>query len=392
MKKRFLPIVVLILITSVSIAQTHTIKVTVPDTVMVCYVAGTINEWNPSANEMTKISDSPKMFSFEFGMANEELNTVEYKFLSGPDWKYQQKDTANFKFLEDSADAVVDTFLAVYNADLANDVTIDVLVPAEVYECYLTGSFNNWNPTADKMEFVDSTVNGKEFMLTIHTLDTTSLEYKFIAGPGWPYEQVAGNYVYMTDGGTVVCDAFKLIYNPSEVGDITINITSVPAGTPAVYIIGSFGGGWKLEDAILATDNGNGTYTAIVPNVADIEYKCWNHPEWAYEEASNAQGTSVANRKASFKTGPVFNITVAFWKKIFGSASGISEPSVDAYKIYSINGTVTVEGVTTAVSVFDLTGRMIQQARVKGTFVSKNLQPGIYLLRVDNQTRKVSVR
>jgi hypothetical protein len=391
MKKRFLPFSVLIFITSLSIAQTHTLKVTVPDTVMVCYVAGTFNSWNPSANEMTKISDSPKMFSFEFGMANEELNTVEYKFLSGPDWKYQQKDTANFKFLEDSATAVVDTFMAIYNTSTIKDVTIDVLVPAEVYQCYLTGTFNSWNPTANPMEFVDSTVNGKEFKLTILT-DTTTLEYKFIAGPGWPYEQVAGNYIYMTDGGTVVCDEFKMIFDPSKVGDITINIISVPEGTPAVYIIGSFGQGWKLEEAILATDNGDGSYTAIIPDVADIEYKCWNYPEWAYEEAADDQGTSVPNRKASFETGPVFEIQVEYWKAVHEGPSGINDPSVDAYKIYTINGTVIVEGVNTAVSVFDLTGRMIQQAHVKGTFESQNLQPGIYILRVDNQTQKVSIR
>ena len=155
-------------------------------------------------------------------------------------------------------------------------------------------------PSANQMEKIDSSANGKEFQLTIHSLDTTTLEFKFLAGPGWPYEQVAGNYNYMNDGGTVVCDEFKMIFDPNKVGDITINIT-VPEGTPAVWVIGSFGSGWSLDDAIEATKNEDGTYTAVVPMVADIEYKIWNYPDWPYEEAKDAEGHGLdANRTCLF--------------------------------------------------------------------------------------------
>jgi hypothetical protein len=244
------------------------------------------------------------------------------------------------------------------------------------------------------MEKVDSSANGKEFKLTIHTLDTTMLEYKFLAGPGWPYEQSnSNNYIYMTDGGTVVCEEFKMIFDPSKVGDITINIT-VPEGTPAAYVIGSFGSGWSLDDAIQATKNEDGTYTAVVPMVADIEYKIWNYPDWPYEEAKDAEGNGLdENRKASFETGPVFNITVLYWKQVFG-VTGIKDPISSAYKMYTVNGTIVVEGVTSAVSVsvFDINGRMMQSVKAKGTFVSRSLQPGIYILRVDNMVQKVAVQ
>jgi hypothetical protein len=390
MKKRLLPFLLFILISGLSFAQTHTLLVTVPDTVEACYAAGTFNGWNPSANPMIKISDEPKVFSLEFDVTG-SADSVEYKFLSGPDWKYQQKADTNFLFIDDSASAAVDTFKAIYHLDQEKDVTIDVLVPVEVYICNLTGSFNNWDATANPMEKVDSTVNGKEFQLTIHTLDTATLEFKFIAGPGWPYEQVAGNYNYFNDGGTVVCEEFKKIFDPSKVGDITINITSVPEGTPAVWIIGSFSG-WSLEGAIEATDNGDGTYTAIIPQVADIEYKCWNYPEWAYEEAKDAEGTSLdANRTASFETGPEFEITVEFWKAVYG-ATGIKDPISAAYKMYTANGTIVVEGVNTNVTIFDLYGHMIQNVRAKGTFVSTNLRTGLYIVRVDNKAQKIVVR
>jgi hypothetical protein len=391
MKKRLLPLFMLILITSMSFAQTHTMLVTVPDSIIVCYATGSFNNWNPATSPMTKISDSPKMFSLEFQMADTSADKVEYKFLTGPDWKYQQKASTNFIFKNDSSTAVVDTFLALYNPTQEKDVTIDVLVPIEVYQCNLTGSFNNWDPTANPMELVDSTVNGKEFKVTIHTLDTTTLEFKFIAGPGWPYEQVAGNYNYLRDGGTVVCDEFKSIFDPTKVGDITINIISVPEGTPAVWIIGSFNN-WSLETAVQATDNGDGTYTAIIPGVADIEYKCWNYPDWPYEEAKDSAGNGLdANRIASFETGPVFDITVAFWKKVFG-VTAINDPISSAYKMYTTNGTIVVEGVKSNVAIFDLYGRLIQNVRANGTFVSTNLRTGLYIVRIDNKAQKIVVR
>jgi hypothetical protein len=392
MKKKILPLLMFLLITGMGFAQTHTMIVTVPDTTMACYAAGSFNGWSPTANPMTKISDSPKQFSLQFEMADTSAVKVEYKFLSGPDWKYQQKSGTNFVFGTDSATAVVDTFNAIYNPAQAKDVIIDVLVPKEVYELNITGNFNSWNPTANPMEKVDSTVNGKEFKAIVSTLDTTTLEFKFIAGPGWAYEQKnSANYKYMVDGGVVVCDSFKNIYDPKKVGDITINIT-VPEGTPAVWILGSYNN-WSLDGAIEATKNEDGTYTAVIPMVQEVEYKCWNHNDWPYEEAKDAEGHSLdANRTASFEASPVYNITVLFWKKVFGTPTGVKEPLSSKYRMYTTNGTVVVEGVSSVVSVIDLYGRLVQSVKARGTFTSKALQPGIYIIRIDGQAQKIFVR
>ena len=95
---------------------------------------------------------------------------------------------------------------------------------------------------------------------------------------------------------------------------------------------------------------------------------------------------------ASFETGPVFDITVLYWKKVYGVPTGVKDPISAAYKMYTVNGTIVVEGVTSAVSVFDINGRMMQSVRAKGTFVSRSLQPGIYILRVDNKVQKIGVQ
>ncbi|MGB9747959.1 MAG: T9SS type A sorting domain-containing protein [Bacteroidales bacterium] len=391
MKKRLLPFFVLILISSISFGKTYTFKVTVDDAVQACYIAGGFNGWNPAANPMTKISDSPKIFTLDVELSDQDTVGLEYKYCAGPSWKYEQTESANFKFWQMTEEGdVVTSFKNYWDPGQESDVTINVLVPAEVFVCYLTGSFNDWNSTSHQMELVDSTANGKEFTLTIHTLDTTTLEYKFLAGPGWPYEQTnSSNYVYMTDGGTVVCDAFKKIYDPSKVGNITINIT-VPDGTYEVWVVGSYNS-WDIANAIKATKNPDGTYTAVIPDVADIEYKIWCHNDWPYEEAIDESGTSLpSNRTASYESGPVFNITVLYWKQLY-VPTGVNRNLINTYRIYSQNGSVIVEGARNEVTIFDISGRMLERARVNTTFVSKTLKSGIYIIRADNQTKKVYV-
>jgi hypothetical protein len=392
MKKRFLPFLLLIFISSMSFAQTHTLKVTVPEATVVCYVAGDFNGWDPSSDEMNKVSDSPKVFTLDIEVPDSLVASTKYKYCAGPSWDYQQTRSADFYLSGMDADGdTIEAFNAIYDPNISRegDVTIDVLVPTELFVCYITGNFNDWNSVSDQMTFVDSTANGKEFTYTVHSMDTTTLEFKFLSGPGWSYEQTqSDNYRYAVDGGVVVCDQFKAIFDPSKVGDVTINIT-VPEGTSEVWVVGSWNS-WSMDGAVKATKNLDGTYTAVITMVADFEYKIWCHNDWAYEEAKDAEGHSLdANRTASFETGPVFNITVAYWKQLYVSAPKVVPNN---YRLYSIDGTIVIEGVTSDVSVFDLTGRLVQKASLSGTFVSKNLKSGIYILRIDNEAHKIFVQ
>jgi hypothetical protein len=392
MKKRLLPVLLLILISGMSFAQTRTLKVTVPEATVVCYVAGDFNGWDPSADEMNKVSDSPKVFTLDIEVPDSLVASTKYKYCAGPSWDYQQTRSADFFLSGMDADGdTIEAFNAIYDPNISRegDVTIDVLVPAELFVCYITGNFNDWNSVSDQMTYVDSTANGKEFTYTVHSMDTTTLEFKFLAGPGWSYEQTqSSNYRYAVDGGVIVCDQFKAIFDPSKVGDVTINIT-VPEGTSEVWVVGSWNS-WSMDNAVQATKNLDGTYTAVITMVADFEYKIWCHNDWAYEEAKDAEGNSLdANRTASFETGPVFNITVAYWKLLWTSVNKIS---TSHYRYYTQDGTIVVEGVHSAVSVYDLTGRMVQKTSLSGTFVSKNLKSGIYILRIDNEAHKIFVQ
>jgi hypothetical protein len=193
----------------------------------------------------------------------------------------------------------------------------------------------------------------------------------------------------MEDGGVVVCDAFKAIYSESNVGDIVLNI-KVPTGTPEVWIIGDFVG-WQTENAVQATKVTDTTYTITI-HAADISYKVYNHPDWTYEEAKDTAGTSVTDRTASFLDGPTYDVTVAYWKDVFEAPTAVKDVDNLINRVYVSNSSIVVDGVVEKVTVFDIQGRIMQDARIKGTFRSRALNTGVYIIRVDNQVQKVLVR
>lgn len=393
MKRRILPLLTLILITGMSYGQARQIQVTLEDSIVSkvseLYIAGTFNGWKEPGDLMTKVNDSTYTYDFEAA----DTTGVAFKFLTGPLWAYEQTRTADYRYSTDSITRV-SSFKAYYDPNAEpQEVTIEVLVPVEVHILYLTGNFVNWVPDAVEMQKIDSTQDGKVFTATIEVVDSMTLEYKFIAGPGWAYEQTeSNNFRYADVGGVVVCDEFKAIFDPANVGDITLNIT-VPEGTPDVWIIGSFGN-WDTTMAVHATQVDETHWTAVIEDVADIEFKVYNHPNWTWEEASDDQGTTVPNRAASFISGPSFDIVVAYWKDIFGGpVTSINDPLNSNIKVYTTRyRTVVAEGVAEKVTIFDLRGRLVQDVRTKGTFQSKALPSGVYIIRVDNYTRKVAIQ
>ncbi len=393
MKKRILPFLALMLITTMSFGQDRQIHVTVEDSIVDrihdLYITGTFNNWAQPGEIMMKVTDST--FTFDFEAA--DTTDFRFKFLTGPDWAYEQTRSADYRYSTDSITRV-SSFNAYYNPSAEpQEVTIEVLVPVEVVVLYITGNFVNWVPDEVQMEQIDSTQNGKVFTVTIEVADSNALEYKFVAGPGWAYEQSdANNFKYSEVGGSVVVDEFKAIFNPANVGDITLNIT-VPEGTPDVWIIGSFGN-WDTTLAVHASQVDETHWVAVIEGVADIAYKVYNHPNWSWEEASDEQGTSVPDRTASFISGPSFDIVVAYWKDIFGGpVVSVNNPENSTIRVYATRyQTIIAEGVSEKVTIFDVQGRIVQDVRTKGTFTSKALRNGVYIIRVDNSTTKVAVQ
>ena len=398
MKKHYYLILLAVLLSAATMSyanQTVKLRVQVPAQTVVCYATGGFNGWNTSATPMTKVSDSPKIFEADISVPDNVDAGYGFKFLAGPDWKYEQGDpSADFTYgAVGWTGAVVNSFKQYFTPMTPRDIKVNVLVPSTTLFCYITGTFANWEQPAKQMTFVSQDQDGKVYTYTIPNIDPQLLEFKFASGPSWAYEQTQGNFTYLGNGGdnnevSVVCSGFKAIYDPVNVGDITVNITSVPAGTDSVYLVGSFKNGWKLEEAIPATKNNDGSFTAVITQVADVEFKCWNRRDWAYEECQ-PDGSNIPNRQYKFKDTPVANITIAKWKKM---ATGIDELKSDfTYPVSVSDRKVTVDGVVSGVSLYNISGQLIQNFKGNGKFVSRPLTSGVYILQVDNTERKVMV-
>lgn len=376
----------LVMFTFVQQASALTFNVTVPDGTNACYITGEMNGWSPSATPMTKVDATH--FTIDLPDAT---TSQKYQYLSGPDWKYIEKD-ADGNAITDrvwSENDVVVKWLETFSLD-ERDVTIDVLVPLAVQELYLVGNFNGWSSpsAATKMTYVSQDVEGKVFTITVHSLDAVNMEFKFCAGASWSYQQTASaNFVYATSENSkaVVVNEFKNIFDPAQAG--TINITAtVPAGTSQVFIQGDFLG-YDMVNAIEGTKNVDGTFSFALPNVLVIEYKLYNKADWGYPEVDDT-GNERANRVSVYPTDANLAVTVIGWKQVI---NGVKQLNADNYKVYSLNKSVVVEGVKSQVELFDMSGRRIQSQNMAGTFTSKVLNNGLYIVRVDGATQKVSV-
>ena len=62
------------------------------------------------------------------------------------------------------------------------------------------------------------------------------------------------------------------------------------------------------------------------------------------------------------------------------------------YTITTSNHIINIDGVQRNVELFDIAGRSIQSTMVTGKFSSKPLSAGLYILRVDGYSAKVSVK
>lgn len=389
MKKIFTSILALLAIfLFVQTVSALTYTVTVPAGTKACYITGEMNGWSPSATPLTKVNETT--YTVDLPNATESM---KYQYLSGPDWKYIEKNADGSAVTDRtwSASDVVVNWLAVFTPD-EREVTIEALVPSEVKVLYLVGSFNGWQSPSEafKMTFDSETLDGKIFSIKVFSVDAINMEFKFAAGPAWSYEQAdpKDNFIYgKTENTTsVVVNSFKNYFDPEKTG--TINITAtVPAGTQRVFIQGDFLG-WNMDNAMEGVKNQDGTFSFSIPMVMNIIYNFYNKADWAYVEA-NENGDKYPDRSASFPNDATIAVTVTAWKQ---TISGVSTVKEATNIMYSANQLLTVEEVKTGVEIFDITGRLIDNARLTGTYTSNQLNKGLYIVKVDGATKKVSVK
>ena len=306
-----------------------TYNVTVPAATLACYIAGEMNNW--TQQPMNKVDNT----HYRLIIPN-ALTAHAYKYCSGPDWAYVEKDNtgADIQNRVYTPADVVQAWASVYDPSvipIAKDVTINVTVSDSVNVCYLVGTFNNWASPSDTTKMSRGIpANGKVvFSKTIYTTDANKLQFKFCAGPTWDYVQkveVAFVYLPAESSVSVTVTSFWRIFDPTKTGTVRINAT-VPNGTKRVWIVGGFQG-WDMVKAIEGTRNASGTFSFVLHGIMATEYRLYNKPDWASSEVGAANPTvDLPNRVASYPADSIANITVWGWKTAVDSVADTTAPS-----------------------------------------------------------------
>ena len=95
------------------------------------------------------------------------------------------------------------------------------------------------------------------------------------------------------------------------------------------------------------------------------------------------------------KAGSNFDFDFLFDEVYFkekGTSTGVTATKSDKYKIIVNDGVIRVDGVESMVELFDITGRKLQTVKFTGTYSSKQLNSGIYIIRVDGLAMKIGVK
>jgi len=395
-------------VVQMSAAADLVFNVTVPTPTYECWVVGNFNNWNNNQYKMTKVDDTHFTITIPESEIVPGLTEIKYKYLSGGgDWAYVEKDADGNEISDrvyTDGNDVVQKWALVYNPNvepIPMTVTIIAQVPADVIELYIVGTFNNWTIPTDttKMTFLEANESGKVFSATFFTVDANKLQFKFCAGPAWDYEQTQGaNYTYpdpTQNTAAVIVESFKKIYDPTKVGDVTI-IATVPAGTERVWIMGSHLG-WNWDNLVEGTRNQDGTFTIVAENVMSFEYRLynWYEPEWGYPEVGETDPTKeLPNRTAQYDpTNPANNtINITVWGWLKPAPTAVPNVFFDRYQVKTVNRTITVNNVTSRVELFDVMGRQLEKANVRGSYTTGLLTNGIYILKIDGISAKIAVK
>ena len=256
-----------------------------------------------------------------------------------------------------------------------NEALIYANVPLQVSDLYLY-VLGNYEP----MTQISQSANSKKFYSKIQC-SRQSLKFKLAAGSNADYLQTVPEYSFAaldTDNDgivTVDCRDFNKVYTSIMQGDMLIRVTSAPAGTDSIYLVGSWGHGWWLSESIACSRMSDGTWEGTVPNANTFTYKCWNRIKvdgketWEYEEAADSNGKQLPqDRSADYSDSPIQYIQVLYWMK-----QAETTPVTENYD-------------------FLLTSPDAVYYNLQGMRVEPPLQKGIYIKVDNNKSEKLMIR
>lgn len=246
-------------------------QVVVPQNTKECYIAGNFNSW--SHVPITRVDST----FYTYSLTGYHPSEVQYKYSSGPGWEFVEKGSTGDEIpnRNHSNLDIVASWVQTYNPD--QKLIFTVQVPEGTEHCYIAGSFNNWRP--QPMEKGDSSL----FRLTIKDLYDLNIQYKYLCGPEWHFNEVRADQSIRIDRIYTPRDhveAWQMIYTPGA--ETKFDVT-VPSETFTCYIVSDYQFGTFNEMTRIAPDRYTFTYKDIAPS--DISgYKYFSGPDVVFIE------------------------------------------------------------------------------------------------------------
>lgn len=372
MKKLLLPI--LLLMVTFSAFADVTYNVTVPAGTKACYIAGAMNGW--SQQEMTKLTETTYTLTIVGATTDQK-----YKYCSGPNWGYVEKQANCTSDIADrtyAASDVVACWAAVYvPAAPKVDVTVKVKTPAAWAETRI----HYWGDQNSSWPGDIMTKDGNWFVKTFSQINTISIIFNNNAG-----SQTADilNVTTSTCYQVNADNSYSVIPCTNDTPRVTYNV-KVPAGTKKCYIAGEMTS-WGQQEMTKLTDS---TYTITIDNANTAQgYKYCSGPAWDYEELQADCITQTTNRTYAA------NDVVACWKAVYNPITTINnEKYNNNYRIVNQKGSVNIESdVDSDISVYTIQGIELCKNNNVTSLKINNLKPGIYLIRIDDRLIKTIIQ
>lgn len=268
--------------------------------------------------------------------------------------------------------------------------TLTATVPSSTLQCCASGGFNGWAPLANTpmtLMSTDNTAGTSLFGVDLPLTFVSSGTFQIVAGTDWAFAQSDPQFTATTTVGAttqnVVVTSFKLLPSPIEV-DVT-----VPAAVNDCYIVGYWG--WTLPTAakkmdLISTDASTKTFSYTIydkatSHVISVKFLAGlDGTNWTYQQ------TATANFNYSGTDALVSFACDAF--NAYAAPAAVMIINADNYSVKTIDRKIEVVGKYANVTLFNLQGRMMQSTMNGKTFISNNLTPGMYIIRVDNKSYK----
>ena len=191
-------------------------------------------------------------------------------------------------------------------------------------EIYITGSFNNWDPSSPAYKLAYDTDSSYYFLELSDSLK--AFEFKFTRGINWDRVEASSDGYHIQNRVFIAYREVKdtTIYCQISswkdlAAETTFEIKSLPENTPAnatIYISGSFND-WTSPDSRYQLEYKNNTYSITLPSVYDTFSYKFTRGDWATVEGG-PNGGFRPNRTymKSSETREVVQVNILSWEDL----------------------------------------------------------------------------